>query len=180
MTSEVRERGRYTGQEYDWPLTDAYNLRAREYYPEYGRFMQEDPIGDQGGSLNWYSYTNSNPVNWTDPTGLKCCENPEEVKNRIKFIRNILREIYKGNIDADNYSSQGTPAANTWCIPILGGGIPYTEYYYKGDKCIEDCLHIHEKIHRSSCRKNGYTDFNEEYAAYLAELVCLINKLQGN
>ena len=60
----------YTGQEYDWPLMDAFNLRAREYYPEYGRFMQEDPIGNSGGSLNWYLYVANNPVNWTDPSGL--------------------------------------------------------------------------------------------------------------
>ncbi|MBI5806318.1 hypothetical protein HZA73_09755 [candidate division TA06 bacterium] len=60
----------YTGQEYDWTLMDAVNLRAREYYPEYGRFMQEDPIGDQGG-LNWYGYTGNNPVNYIDPKGLE-------------------------------------------------------------------------------------------------------------
>jgi len=59
----------YTGQEYDWTLMDAVNLRAREYYPEYGRFMQNDPIGNNGGSLNWYLYVANNPVNWTDPTG---------------------------------------------------------------------------------------------------------------
>ena len=32
--------------------------------------MQEDPIGDRGGSLNWYSYVANNPVNYIDPLGL--------------------------------------------------------------------------------------------------------------
>jgi len=61
---------RYTGQEYDGKPAYAYNLRAREYYPKLGRFMQNDPIGDQGGSLNWYLYVANNPINATDPTGL--------------------------------------------------------------------------------------------------------------
>ncbi len=60
---------RYTGQEYDITPVNAYNLRAREYYPKLGRFMQNDPIGDKGGCLNWYSYVANNPINWTDPTG---------------------------------------------------------------------------------------------------------------
>lgn len=55
-------------------MTDAYNLRAREYYPDLGRFMQEDPIGDRGGSLNWYLYVANNPVNFTDPSGEKIQE----------------------------------------------------------------------------------------------------------
>lgn len=53
---------RYTGQEYDGVPLNAYNLRAREYYPKLGRFMQNDPIGDKGGSLNWYTYVANNPV----------------------------------------------------------------------------------------------------------------------
>jgi RHS repeat-associated protein len=63
---------RYTGQEYDGVPLNAYNLRAREYYPKLGRFMQNDPIGDKGGSLNWYTYVANNPINWTDITGLVC------------------------------------------------------------------------------------------------------------
>ncbi len=69
---ERRERGRYTGQEYDGKPAYAYNLRARQYYPKLGRFGQNDPIGDNGGSLNWYLYVRNNPVNWTDITGLAC------------------------------------------------------------------------------------------------------------
>ena len=49
--------------------------------------MQNGPIGNNGGSLNWYLYVRNNPVNWTDPTGLKTCINwghtPWVIKNKI-------------------------------------------------------------------------------------------------
>jgi RHS repeat-associated protein len=41
-------------------------LRARYYDPEVGRFLGQDPVS-QGANL--YSYTASNPVNFTDPSG---------------------------------------------------------------------------------------------------------------
>lgn len=59
----------YTGQEYDGTPLNAYNLRARQYYPKLGIFMQNDPIGDKGG-LNWYLYVANNPVNHNDITGM--------------------------------------------------------------------------------------------------------------
>ena len=68
----TQDKWRYTGQEYDLAPTYAYNLRAREYYPKLGRFGQNDPIGNAGGSLNWYLYVRNNPVNWTDITGKVC------------------------------------------------------------------------------------------------------------
>jgi RHS repeat-associated protein len=42
-------------------------LGARSYWPEIGRFIQQDPIGD---GLNWYGYAYANPVRYIDPQGL--------------------------------------------------------------------------------------------------------------
>jgi len=42
-------------------------LGARYYWPEVGRFISQDPIGE--GS-NWYAYSDSNPVTQIDPEGL--------------------------------------------------------------------------------------------------------------
>ncbi len=41
-------------------------LGARYYWPELGRFIQQDPIWD---GMNWYVYAGNNPVTGIDPTG---------------------------------------------------------------------------------------------------------------
>jgi len=41
-------------------------LGARYYWPEVGRFLSQDPIGEGG---NWYAYAAGNPVVHIDPTG---------------------------------------------------------------------------------------------------------------
>lgn len=42
-------------------------LGARFYWPELGRFIQQDPIGK---GMNWYAYAGDNPLAGVDPTGL--------------------------------------------------------------------------------------------------------------
>jgi RHS repeat-associated protein len=58
----------YTGRELD-PESGLYYYRARYYDPWAGRFLQEDPIGFEGG-LNLYSYVQNDPLNFIDPMGL--------------------------------------------------------------------------------------------------------------
>jgi RHS repeat-associated protein len=50
-----------------------YLYRRNRYYdPKTGRFTQQDPIGLAGG-MNTYGYAEGDPVNYSDPFGLKEC-----------------------------------------------------------------------------------------------------------
>jgi len=65
---------KFTGYERDATGLDYAN--ARMYNSGRGRFMQPDPIGLEAAdlkrpqSLNRYSYTNGDPINFVDPSGL--------------------------------------------------------------------------------------------------------------
>ncbi|WP_212597920.1 RHS repeat domain-containing protein [Sphingopyxis granuli] len=59
----------YTGQAWLSELGMWY-YKARIYSPTLGRFLQADPIGYDDG-MNWYNYVGSDPVNGSDPSGLR-------------------------------------------------------------------------------------------------------------
>ncbi|MFJ9847315.1 polymorphic toxin-type HINT domain-containing protein [Kitasatospora sp. NPDC101155] len=55
--------------------TGLTNLGARQYDPVRGRFINPDPILDPANPQQWnaYAYSNNNPINLSDPTGLAPC-----------------------------------------------------------------------------------------------------------
>ncbi len=58
----------YSGKPYD-QISGLYDFGYRDYDPQTGRFITEDPIRD---GVNWYSFVNQDPVNFKDPSGLIC------------------------------------------------------------------------------------------------------------
>ncbi|WP_211588588.1 polymorphic toxin-type HINT domain-containing protein [Allorhizocola rhizosphaerae] len=56
--------------------TGLTHLGAREYDPQLGRFISVDPIMDLADPQQWhaYTYSNSSPITFSDPTGLRLKE----------------------------------------------------------------------------------------------------------
>lgn len=59
----------FQGRDYSAEL-GLYDYRNRIYFPEWGRFLQPDPIGFGGDLGNIYRYCGGDPVNGRDPSGL--------------------------------------------------------------------------------------------------------------
>jgi RHS repeat-associated protein len=81
----------YTGRENDG--TQLQFNRARYYDPRLARFISEDPIGLAGG-YNLFSYVKSNPVSYTDPSGLgpalfAVCSIANAVKTTSDFMGGV-------------------------------------------------------------------------------------------
>jgi RHS repeat-associated protein len=60
----------YIGGQYDRETGLSY-LKARYYDPAQGRFLSPDPLGFSGGDANLYRYAGNDPINRSDPSGLR-------------------------------------------------------------------------------------------------------------
>lgn len=56
--------------------TGLVRFGARDYDPEIGRWTAKDPIRFVGGNSNVFLYIGSDPINFVDPTGLICIDDP--------------------------------------------------------------------------------------------------------
>jgi RHS repeat-associated protein len=66
--SNITNNIRFPGQYFDSETGLSYNY-FRDYNPVNGRYIEKDPIGQWGG-VNIFAYSNANPINRTDRTGL--------------------------------------------------------------------------------------------------------------
>jgi RHS repeat-associated protein len=67
--SKFQNRFGFQGQLYD-ALTDTYSMRARQYQPQWGRFLSPDPLSI-GAAPSLYAFTESRPLTARDPLGLE-------------------------------------------------------------------------------------------------------------
>ena len=75
----------YTGREMDTE-TGLYYYRARYYDSTVGKFISEDPMRFDSGTVNFYSYVEGDPTNAIDPTGESIC--PIHVWETVRGGRN--------------------------------------------------------------------------------------------
>lgn len=122
---------RWSGSYLD-ATTGLYKMGARYYDPLLGRFTQVDPVA--GGSCNHYDYACGDPINSSDPTGLK--SKPREPTDDEKAT---LARLMKDCSGPDKYGADISGSASCqrfWEAyaegnlreygigPALGGGCP--------------------------------------------------------
>jgi len=108
----VKNNLRLPGQYFDSESELHYNF-FRYYSPKAGRYLNSDPIGLKGGS-NLFTYISNNPLNASDPLGLKWVN----VGNTQQFL---LHELKLAGNDLSGYKLffQDTHKSECQCIKLL-------------------------------------------------------------
>ncbi len=114
QTSTVGNPYLFTGRRLD-PESGLYYYRSRMYSPTIGRFLQRDPLG-YVDSMNLFSYTGNNPVNFLDPLGL--CSGP--------FGSGYGEEAL--NWYAQQWAQSGNPL---WAVPGFFAALWTPDTYWK-------------------------------------------------
>lgn len=83
-------RFQYTGQLWV-PELGMYYYKARTYSPALGRFLQTDPVGYKD-NLDLYAYAGDDPLNHTDPTGLRCTDAGQGTVCQIDQVIDAVRD----------------------------------------------------------------------------------------
>jgi RHS repeat-associated protein len=113
----------FTGRESD--ATGLYYYRARYYHSGLGRFISEDPAGFDA-DVNFYAYVRNDPLNWTDPSGLRrvqvCCRGLDYLKPLLSFFRHCYIRITGDKGDVDTYGVVGNRGSRKNQIPRHGNG----------------------------------------------------------
>ena len=123
MTGETFiSRFLFTGREWDRETGLQFN-RRRYYHPQLGIFVNEDPIGFEGGDTNLYRYVENSPLIAVDPFGTTSF--PLQVLLTLSARGSRNRRVYTGYPEAGSYN-QALSSARMWFNLIT---IPATRDY---------------------------------------------------
>ena len=98
----------FTGREFDLE-SKTYFYRNRQYNPDSGKFLSQDPIGFAGGDVNLSSYVRNKSLSQFDPYGLT----EQDVRDAINYV------VRQTNYKSVSFAF-GTPKrASGFAIPFL-------------------------------------------------------------
>ncbi len=119
QTSSIQNDHQFSGRLYDGE-TGLYYFRARYYNPETGRFLQRDPMRNQG-RLTLYQYAGGNPIVYGDPFGM------EDEVQQGNLTDETAVEVTGGASRAMNVA--GTAGHMKWAERALEGGKAVDNYW---------------------------------------------------
>ena len=103
---------RYAGEFFD-AETGLYYLRARYYAPYIGRFISEDSYWGEDNnplSLNRYTYTHNDPIQYLDPTGYAVIKKGSQ-GDGVVAIQEMLKDLGYNTGKVDGKYGSNTEAA---------------------------------------------------------------------
>lgn len=127
VVQTVENNLRFPGQYFDAESGLHYNY-FRDYDPRTGRFIEPDPIGLAGG-VNRYGYAAGNPVNFTDPRGLRCTYS-QSTGSMVCVNDQTGQEYYREQGYAGRGSGRNNPAAQG---QVGIGPLPRGEWETRGN-----------------------------------------------
>jgi RHS repeat-associated protein len=167
------ERGFIGGIDND--TTGLTTIGAREYDPTTGRFVSVDPIADYADpqQLNGYAYSNNNPVNLSDPTGL-CATGPS-----------VIPGTWEGPCAGSPNSSGGGNSSTPEPVATgsSDGGTTYGEQY-GNDYTLDSeggCVYVLQGAVGVPCDmwEGDLQDLVEEIEDYLYEIGEVVDPVTG-